>query len=329
VAVGSITPRRILVTGVGGAPGFDLARSLIRLGCEVIGVDANPLAPGLLLPGVIARTLPPSTHSEYRPNLLRICGSLRPEALLPGTEDELSPLLTLRQSLEGLGVAMWLPSGQAVEFCTDKAAFHQALTTHGVPTPRTVLPLDLDQLPDIDLLVVKPRRGHGTQNVHVCRTREQARVLCELVPDAIVQEHVTGREFTADCLVDRAGCASVILRYRHLVKGGLSVVSTTFHDVEVAEQVRATLTAVGAAGVCCAQGFIRDEPGSSRVVMTEVNPRIAGGFLAAEAAGADLVGQLLNGLAGLPVDHDRLQYKPDVCLTKYTETLAVTEGTQR
>ncbi|MFC4611786.1 hypothetical protein ACFO9E_29010 [Streptomyces maoxianensis] len=60
--------------------------------------------------------------------------------------------------------------------------------------------------------------------------------------------------------------------------------------------------------------------------MTEVNARFAGGFPASEAAGADLTGQLLAGLFKKPVDHDRLQYKPGVCLTKYTETLIVEEG---
>lgn len=51
--------RRILVTGVGGAPGFDLARRLMELGCEVIGTDADPLATGLRLPGLTPVVCPP------------------------------------------------------------------------------------------------------------------------------------------------------------------------------------------------------------------------------------------------------------------------------
>lgn len=35
---------RIMVTGVGGAPGFDLAVALLRRGIDVIGADADPLA---------------------------------------------------------------------------------------------------------------------------------------------------------------------------------------------------------------------------------------------------------------------------------------------
>jgi carbamoyl-phosphate synthase large subunit len=49
-------------------------------------------------------------------------------------------------------------------------------------------------------------------------------------PVPIVQEHVTGREFTADCVIDRSERASVILRYRLLAKGGLAVVSRTWSN---------------------------------------------------------------------------------------------------
>jgi carbamoyl-phosphate synthase large subunit len=319
--------RRILVTGVGGAPGFDLARGLMRLGCDVIATDSNPLAPGLRLPDVTPRTMAPASHADYRTDLLRLCGDLWPDAVVSTVEQELPTLVTLRRPLADLGVTTWLPDSATVEACTDKAAFHAALTTHGVPTPRTVLPHEIGQLPDGRPLVVKPRRGQGAQNVTFCRSRRQARVLCDLVPEPIVQEQVSGREFTADCLVDRVGRASVVLRYRLLVKGGLAVVSRTFHDPQAADRVRATLAAVSAVGACCAQGFICDD-GPDRVVMTEVNARLAGGFPASEAAGADLIGQLLAGLFDNPVDHDRLRYRADVCLTKYTETL-ITEEAQR
>ncbi|MFE5157155.1 ATP-grasp domain-containing protein [Streptomyces sp. NPDC056697] len=162
----------------------------------------------------------------------------------------------------------------------------------------------------------------------MCRTREQARVLCELIPAPIVQEHVRGQEFTADCLVDRTGRASVILRYRLLVKGGLAVVSRTFNDPDAEKRVRATLTATGITGACCVQGFIRED-GPDRVLITEANARVGGGFPASVAAGADYIGQYLRGLFRQEVDHGQLTYKPDVTLTKYVETLATGEGTTR
>ncbi|KRV47399.1 hypothetical protein AQ490_08040 [Wenjunlia vitaminophila] len=320
-------PRRILVTGVGGAPGFDLARSVQRLGYKVLAADADPYAAGLLLPEVTAHVLPPATDAAYCAGILRLCAKSRPDAVLSTVERELPRLIGLRRPLADLGVTTWLPGRNAVTACGDKARFAAVLTEHGVPTPRTVLPDELERAPD-GPLVVKPRHGQGGKGVQVCRTREQANVLCELTPAPIVQEYVRGREFTADCLVDRAGRASVILRYRLLVKGGLAVVSRTFSDREVEQCTLAALSATGITGACCVQGFIRED-GPQRVVITEANARVGGGFPASVAAGADYIGQYLRGLFRQDIDHGRLTYNPDVTLTKYVETLTTSEGTKQ
>ncbi|RII07988.1 carbamoyl phosphate synthase-like protein [Streptomyces sp. YIM 130001] len=324
--------RRILVTGVGGAPGFDLAASCRDLGNTVIAVDCDPHAPGLRMPGVEPHLTLPAADAGYRTALLRLVQECRPHAILSTVEQELGHLLALRRPLADSGVTTWLPPAAAVEACTDKAHFAHVLAVHGIPGPVTLLPDDVDQAPD-GLLVVKPRSGQGSRHVHLCRSREQARVLCSLIGEAIVQEHVTGTEFTADCLVDRGGRASVILRHRLLVKGGLAVVSRTFTDAGAEACVRAVLTATGLRGACCVQGFIRgphDEPsgssGPGRVVITEANARIAGAFTTSVAAGADYIGEYLRGLFHHDVNHNRLTYRRDVTLTKYQATLTSTQG---
>ncbi|MGW1562808.1 ATP-grasp domain-containing protein [Streptomyces sp. NPDC002144] len=316
---------RILVTGVGGAPGLDVARQLLARGCEVIAADCHPHAIGLRLPGAAARITVPAREGDYGSGLLALCAELRPDAVVSCVEQELACLHGLRRELAGLGVTAWLPKMPAIEACTDKARFAQILADHKIPAPRMVLPNRLDQVPE-GPLVVKPRRGQGAKDVICCRTRAQAAVLCDLVPDPLIQERIQGEEFTADCLVGRDGRASVILRWRLVVKGGLAMVTRTFHDAEVQRQVTAVLAATGLVGACCVQGFVCTG-GPHRVLITEANARFGGGFPAAQAAGADLIGEFLNGLFDRRIDHDRLRYRPDVCLTKAYHTLAVTEGT--
>ncbi|MEV4703779.1 ATP-grasp domain-containing protein [Actinoplanes sp. NPDC049316] len=315
-----LTARPILVTAVGGAPGFDLARMLLDRGYPVIAADADPYAAGLFLPGVTPRVLPLSGADHYAAALLELCRTHRPAALIPTDEGEILRLIDVRERIEALDVRTWLPTHDAVSACHDKAVFHQRAREHGIPTPRTWLPDQLGWIPDGLDLVVKPRRGHGAQQVQFCRTARQARLLCELVDDPIVQERITGTEFTADCLADRTGTVSVIPRRRLRVRNGLAVAAATFRDDQVAEAVTATVRAVGMTGLCCVQGFLTDSP--DRIVITEVNARIAGAFPVSVAAGADLVGQFLNGAFSLPVDHDRLRFSPEIYLVKYVETLA-------
>jgi len=312
--------RRILVTDVGAAPALGLARSLTRRGHEVVAADADPLAPGLLLPGVIPRVVPLAADPGYPDAVVRVCRNLAVDAVVAGIEGDVITLVDMAARLDAAGVRLWAPDAASVHSCVDKAVFHQVLTHSGIPVPRTWCAETADRIPDGTRLVVKPRRGHGARHVHFTDRADHARALCEMIPQALVQERLSGREFTADCLVDREGRASAVLRRRNLVKGGLSVVSATFGDPAVRDIVLRTLDAVRAQGVCCVQGFVS---GSGAVTVTELNPRIAGGFPLAEAAGADLVGQMVNGLFGRPVDHDRLAYRTGMFLTSCTETLAI------
>ncbi|WP_062651486.1 ATP-grasp domain-containing protein [Streptomyces maremycinicus] len=316
---------RILVTGVGANPGISLTRSLTRLGHQVVAADSNPLAPGFFLPGVVAQAIPRADDPGYGSIMRGLCRDLRVDAIVPGIENDLPPLLNLQPLLKTDGVRLWLPDADSVHDCIDKFRFHRLLTERGIPTPRTWQPADIDQIPDGTDLIVKPSRGHGAQHFHPVATREDLPLLCNLVPEALIQERLYGAEFTADCLIDREERASVILRRRNLVKHGLSAVSTTFDDDAVRGRVVDTLRAVRAAGLCCVQGFIADD---AQVTITELNVRAAGGFALTEAAGADLVAQMVRGLFNLPVDHDRLTYRPGMFLASATETLHVGDANE-
>ncbi|MEU3188213.1 ATP-grasp domain-containing protein [Streptomyces sp. NPDC006923] len=313
--------RRLLVTGVGGAPGLDLAACLASAGHTVLGTDSNPLAPGLIIPGISSRIAARADSPQYKSDLRTLLAGFRPEAIISGVERELPLLIEMQDELDAAGIRTWLPSARTAAITLDKALFHEAVTAEGIPTPLTARPEDIHLLPETGGLVVKPRRGQGSKDVHYCATRRQAAVLCELVADPIVQQRIAGQEFSADCLVDRDGRTSVVLRRRLLVHGGMSMVASTFHHEKATQLVKTTLTAIGSVGPCDVQGFITDDH-PVPVVITEVNHRLAAGFRLSEAAGADLVGQTLNGLFNIPVDHQRLAYRSDVHLTKYVTELS-------
>ncbi|MEU6564865.1 ATP-grasp domain-containing protein [Nocardia nova] len=314
-----MTAARVLVTGVGGQPGFDLARRLHQLGATVIGIDADPLANGLRLEEIAPRTCPHVEDPEYGPALVNLCDTEAVDAVAPTVESELPALIPLTGDLSAVGARTWLPSRPAAAACRDKATFARVLGSAGVAHPATWLPHQLGTAPADAEFVVKPRRGQGSQNVLACRGRERARAACMLIEDPIAQIRLTGTEFTADCLVGDDGRAGVVLRWRLLTKGGLAMVTRTFTDPGVDALVREAVAAVGIHGWCCVQGFATD----AGPQITEINARPAGAFLAAEAAGADLSGQYLAALLGGRIDYGRLTYRPGVTLTKYIDTLTV------
>lgn len=97
----------------------------------------------------------------------------------------------------------------------------------------------------------------------------------------------------------------MLLQWRLVVKGGLSVVTQTFRDAEAEDLVRHALTVLGMTG---------------RAASRASNAQFGGAFRASEVAGADLAVEALNGRLGHPVDHARLAARPDQYVTKYVAT---------
>lgn len=313
---------RILVTGVAAPPGLALARALVPE-ANVIAADADPHAPGLHIPGVTPRQLPcASDDKRFAEELLSLCGSEQPHALISTAAQELPLLGRLAGRLQSMGVRTWLPSARTAEACLDHRLLYTRLADCGVPTPRRWRPERSTDIPhgtEIEVINCHPDRAFAPIP---CSSRQQARMLCALLEPAVIQERVRGTEFTADCLVDNRRQASVILRQRHLIQGGVSMVTSTFHDPRAAAVVTQALDAVGIRGPACVRGVIRTAP-SPAVVITGINAHVSAGFACSTAAGADYLGQLMGALFGRPVDHSRLRYAPHVRLTRHHATLDV------
>lgn len=303
-----LTGRRVLVTGAGGPAGVAVAREVARLGAVPVVVDGDPLAVGLHL-GFEAGTVPVAAAPDYPEQLLRLAADRRCAAVVPTVGEELLRLAGREQEFAERGVAAWFPSVGTVADCLDKWAFAGRVEAAGVAAPRTRLG-GPDELPGP--WVIKPRWGRGSRDVHLVDDPEDFPTLLRRVPEPVVQTRLSGREFTADCLIDRQGALlGAVPRWRAQVRGGISTLGTTFADARVDVLVKELASALELTGPCNVQGFL--DPGDcapARVV--EVNPRYAGGLPLSLAAGADLVGQYLLGLLGHPMDAGALVGRSDV-----------------
>jgi carbamoyl-phosphate synthase large subunit len=144
-------------------------------------------------------------------------------------------------------------------------------------------------------------------------------------PALIAQTRLSGREFTADALVDRGGrLLTVVPRWRDETKAGISVKGTTFASDAVTVVVAAALTAVGLTGPANVQGFVGDD---GAVTVVEINPRFSGGLPLTLAAGADLVGTYLAGVREPGAELPHLWFTPGVRMSRYfAETYTGPDG---
>ncbi|ODU05130.1 MAG: hypothetical protein ABS81_08410 [Pseudonocardia sp. SCN 72-86] len=300
----------VLVTGAGGAAGISVIRALDGVR-PTVAVDCDPLAAGLHL-AVDARVVPRADDPAFVEHLLKVADRTGATTLVCTVAEELPALAAASADLDRAGLRHWLPTAGAVETCVDKWAFAGACVAAGVPAPATGLGT-ADGVPGP--WIVKPRTGRGSRDVHAADDADGLAWALARVPDALVQTRLTGTEFTVDTLVDRDGVlAGAVPRWRLVTKAGISTVGRTFDHPELVEDIATLLVAVGLTGPACVQGFVDD---SGAFAFTEINPRFSGGLPLSLAAGADLVGEYVRGVDGLPVRRDRLVHRSGVTMLRH------------
>jgi carbamoylphosphate synthase large subunit len=313
----------VLVTGAGGPAGVAVVRRLVALGHRVVGADADPAAAGGALAHV-AVTVPRGDHPHFVDALVRVAAVHGVDALVGTVAEELPQLTAAADRLAAAGVATWLPDLAAVDLCCDKAAFARRMADAGVPHPATASgAAGVAGVPGP--WVVKPRAGRGSRGVRLLDDPADVAAALRADADLIAQTRLTGREFTADALVDRDGVArTVVPRWREETKAGISVKGRTFSSAAVADVVAGALAAVGLTGPANVQGFVGDD---GAVAVVEINPRFSGGLPLTLAAGADVVAAYLAGVRdpAAPVPH--LGFRPGVSMSRYfAETYASEDG---
>jgi carbamoyl-phosphate synthase large subunit len=304
-------PTTVLVTGAGGPAGVAVIRALLAAGHRPVALDADESAVGLRLTEEF-HVVPTSYDPSYLAAMLRAATVSSAQALICTVAEEYAALTLATPYLEEAGVRTLMPSLASVSTCIDKWAFAQAMAAAGVPVPDT----GLASAEGIDgPWVVKPRFGRGSRDIHLVSTVTKLRAAIAATPDPIVQTQLTGREFTLDALVDPSGSVvAAVPRWRLETKAGISTKGETFDDPEVVNVCTMVLKAVGLVGPANVQGFVAED---GAVLVHEVNPRFSGGLPLTVHAGADVVGEYLRAILGLPMRPERLVARPGVRMMRH------------
>ncbi len=304
--------RSVIVTAASQPAAIAAIRSLHAAGHRVVAGDVDPQAAGMILSderGVIAPVSDPGFIAS-------ICGlGLRTQsnALLVMTPREMPPLIARRSSLEAAGLETWLPPLAALEICLDRWRFAQVLSEGGIPCPATSLG-GAGGVPGP--WVVRPRYIQDHDYARVVEDEADLAEVLEHVPEPVVQSRMNAREFIVDALVGRDGVlAGAVPRWR--LAGGSGAPApyeVTFSDAGLVEALVALIAAVGLDGQLSVSGTV-DEEGA--ITFVEMTPHFSDGLLISTAAGADLMGEYLRGVFGLPIRSERLQFRAEVGMARY------------
>ena len=300
---------RALVTGMGGAAGISFLRAATAerpaapgvgpLEVEVVAADMDAYAAGLYLVPEERRVLVPKAEEPgFVPSLLEACAKHGIDVLVPTVDAELLPLARSTAAFAAQGTRLLMPGATTLETCLDKLLLARTLARH-IPVPRTEIFLETFAASGWSFpLVVKPRTGSGSRGVRVVRGPEELSRLPR-GKEWLVQEYLSGAEYSVDVLADRQGrVLSEVPRERLKVDSGVAVAGRTILDEELQTLARKVCRVIGLEYVANVQ-FRKDGQGLPKLL--EVNPRFPGTMPLTVAAGVDMPWLALLLALSLPV----------------------------
>jgi carbamoyl-phosphate synthase large subunit len=303
----SRTTVSVIVTGVGGGGNGEQIVKALRLAetpYEIVGTDMSERSSGLMAVDH-SYVVPPATHAEYIPTLLKIAHRHTARALFPGSEPELKVLSQTRTRLTDAGLLLPLNPAAVIDLCMDKVRTAEALTQLGFRVPafkhvRTVE--DALTFPHRPAVLKPSVGGGGSANVFLVQDEAElaacAKQLLAVCDEVTVQAYVGSpdAEYTVGVLHDLDGQLLNSIAVRRDLGSALSrrivvpnrtgrsdlgptlVISSGISQGEVGEFPEVTRPCEQMAGALGARGPINIQCRfvDGEVLVFEINPRFSG-----------------------------------------------------
>ena len=283
---------------------------------RVIVTDVNPLSPAVHVADAAFR-VPLATDADYMPVLLSLCETEQVGLVIPTIDDELAMFGKAREAFAAIGTYAACSPEATAELCNDKYATCRYLAGEGVDAAASWLPAELaaGQPPP---LFIKPRVGRGAVGAFPVQTQRELSFFLDYVHDPVVQEYLSGPEYTIDVLCTAHGQPlSIVPRERAVIRAGVIDRGRTVNLpslISLARQVCATLPFAGPINIQCRMR------GETPVVF-EINPRFSGGIPLTIAAGADFPAMLVRMAAGRAVEPSIGTFRENLWMTSYESSV--------
>ncbi|MBE9011845.1 ATP-grasp domain-containing protein [Pseudanabaenaceae cyanobacterium LEGE 13415] len=274
-------PVTAIVTGVGAPVGVGIIKCLraCNLPIKIVAVDSDPLAQGLYRVD-LAHLLPSARQDPdaYFEALVQVSQAENAQILFSGWEGEL-PLLCDRKTEFEARTGTILPfAPDATLKALDKWQTASVLSLAGVPTPDTVLPIDIDQLIRFRQqhqypYVIKPRRSSGGKGLVLVQNDEEFEFFTRYIPDPVIQENLLpdDQEYTVGVFIQQDGTALGALSLKRSLSGGLSYRMESNNNEEACRVAIEAAIAMGSIGAVNVQMRLTKDG----FKVFEINPRLS------------------------------------------------------
>lgn len=274
------------------ASAADLGISLTILACDI-----EPEWSAACQQADRSFAVPRADSSNFIPSLLSLCAAQGADLLVPTIDTELLPLSENLGRFRDAGIWVSVGDPSFVQIARDKMATVQALGALGIATPSTFSLAAVRDDPDGHSwpMIVKPNHGSAGRLISVVHSAAE---LPAVEPEPlIVQQLLSGPEYTINMFFDRAGKVRTVVPHRRVRTraGEVEKGITERHDALCDLGWKLGRALEGVRGVICFQAIVTEDG----PFVFEINARFGGGYPLADAAGAQFTRWLLEEAVGL------------------------------
>lgn len=279
-----------------------------------------------------AYVIPQASQAEYIEQVLDIC---RQEqiGLLCSLHDWEGPFLAENlKRFEALGVVAVVSSPRVMDICLDKAATVAFCETLAIRTPRTWTSwadvVAANRTGQVQYpLIIKPRCGQGSIELHVADNEGELSVLCDLVEKRlaryasnglltgkaggglVIQQVIRGPEYGLDVVNDLNGrFAACFVKRKLAMRAGETDAAETAKDAALEALGRKIGERLGHVGVLDVDVMV-DEQGPC---LLEMNARFGGHYPFSHEAGANIPAALIAWAEGKTPNKEWLTATPGI-----------------
>lgn len=295
---------RLLIDGAGTATTISILKGLKKqnkYNTKTIVIDMDELNPGKFLADSFYK-VPPAKNESFVEKVLDICKKEKIDLFIPIIDLSFLNLAKHAHEFKKIGTFLLLSNLEAINITSDKLKTFNFFKKENIPTPKVFEKKEkIKTFP----VFIKPRiGGRASINTFKIENEKELKFYLSKLSTPLIQEYITGEEFTADCLNYLNGSfIDAVIRKRIETKGGLST-KVEFVSYDIAQKIKKyikyfseKLNLIGAYNI---QGFIKTD---GEIVFTEINPRFAGTHTFTIEAGLNSIKYILDMLTGEKIEN--------------------------
>lgn len=300
---------------------FRKAAKELKLDIETLTVDINPRLSSACYASDHAKKVPRCNDPTYIPTLLDICETNKIDLIVPTIDTELSAIAEHRHRFEEAGTHPIISSPHAIALSQDKLSTATHLSKLGITVPKSKIYDDFNVISDSwnYPLIFKPNSGSNSQGIIHAANPEEVPVIENETP-YLVQERITGKEFTINCFFRSDGTLVTAVPHERIEVRGGEVSKAITREIpeltDIAQKIEQANT--GWRGPICFQAI----ESQGQYYVFEINARFGGGYPVADYAGASFARWIIEEYIGIRPTLG-VRWKQNVAMLRYDNAVFI------